>query len=115
MNYEDIVLNHKCAKAYEWDKWRDEIPQLSFHSNWLIRIVPPFGGAIIRFRVSTSENPTNDISVYLDCYDNLGSNGAPYWEIYPFDEDTFRCAMHDTESLLKHISLALDGYKSKKE
>ena len=68
-------------QQYEWNKWTKEIPSLNFKKKWNVKIIPPCTGAIIRFRV-TYKNRW--VSVYLDCYDELGFFGEPYWEIYPY-------------------------------
>lgn len=44
------------------------------------------------------------VSVYLDCFDNLGVYGEPYWEVYPYDDDIYRCDMKDTKKLLRAIN-----------
>jgi len=85
----------------EWAKWRDKIPQIQFPNDWKVRIIPPLARAVIRFHV-------NDISIYLDCYDNLGCVGEPYWEIYPAaDGDCERFLMADVTGLLDGIKRAL--------
>lgn len=79
-----------------------EIPWISFPSDWKVQIIPPFCGAIARFRVELPDGRTK--SIYLDYFDRLGSFGQPYWECYPCDGDTFRCAMDETDELLKAIA-----------
>lgn len=90
-----------------WQEWKKYIPSLKFDPSWEVTIIPPFSGAMIRFIVQ-KEN-SRRISVYLDCYDVLGSFGAPYWEIYPYENGTYRVAMNDTEELMKSIGYALDA------
>lgn len=98
--------------TYEYDqkmesrKWSEEIPFINFPNDWKIKIIPPFAGAVVRFRI---EKNNAAVSVYLDCYDHLGCYGEPYWEIYPYNEDTFRCDMKDTDSLLKAIEETLNN------
>jgi len=101
----------KCLerdRIQEYDKWCKEIPPLRFQPDWNVRIVPPHTGAIVRFVV---EKDGVRVSVYLDCYDQLGSFGAPYWEIYPYNDDTYRCRMENTDDLLAHIAEALEQGK----
>lgn len=43
-------------------------------------------------------------SIYLDCYGRLGCYGSPYWEVYPYEGDVFRCDMSDAEGLLNAIA-----------
>jgi hypothetical protein len=99
----EVSIGHsEYERVFEWSKWDREIPSINFPKEWAIKIIPPFGNAIIRFRVN------KEISVYLDCYGMLGAVNEPYWEIYPTqDNDTFRCSMNDTDELLKAISEAL--------
>lgn len=91
--------------TFEWDKWMNLIPSIQFPSDWSIQIIPPFAGAISRFRANKGKE---SISVYLDCFDMLGSldyelekEPIPYWEAYPINEDIFRCEMNDTDRLIK--------------
>jgi len=102
-NYELIL---KYDKIMENNKWSQEIPYISFPSDWEVQIIPPFLGALIRFRVKKGKA---EVSIYLDCYDNLGSVGSPYWEVYPYEGDVFRCDMLDTESLLRAIGESISG------
>lgn len=92
---------------YEWRKWADQIPYLELPNTYKIKVIPPFGGAIARFIVS---NGKKSASVYLDCYDELGYFGEPYWEIYPcVNGDTYRCAMDETEELIEEIVKSVEG------
>jgi len=74
---------YDVEKTFEWEKWAKEIPFINWPSNWSIKAIPPFCGAVIRYRIVDNENPENSVSVYLDCYDALGCVGSPYWEVYP--------------------------------
>jgi hypothetical protein len=97
----DDMLPFIVAEKDEYRKWAAEIPFLEFPSGWKVKIVPPFAGAIARFQV---EIGSEHVSIYLDCYDRLGLFGAPYWEVYPYQGDTGRCAMNDTSELLRMIA-----------
>ena len=90
----------------ETGKWRNEIPFIKFPSDWEIQITPPFSGATVRFRVKKGDA---HVSVYLDCYDRLGSCGQPYWEVYPYEGDVFRCLMDETDLLLTAIERSLNA------
>lgn len=74
------------------------MPFINFPSDWLIQIIPPFGGAMVRFRVILPDGRRK--SVYADFYDNLGYYGSPYWEIYPVDDDIARCPIEAVAELL---------------
>jgi hypothetical protein len=103
-------LTYAIEEAYEWRKWCKEIPFINFPPNFLIQVVPPFGGAVIRFRVNHKKYPDKQISVYLDCYDMLGGMEGPYWEIYPAaGGDVNRCSMNETEELIKAIQESFDA------
>ena len=72
------------------EKYRDHgdtAGLIEFPEGWKVKIIPPFGGAMGRFRVY-NEDESRSVSVYMDCYDNLGyMGGKPYWEVYPTVED----------------------------
>lgn len=104
----DYILRAKIEEKDEFKKWMTEIPVLSFPSNWKVKIIPPFHGAIVRFLVFDQEEKQR-VSVYLDCYDRLGYFGEPYWEIHPYDNDVYRIKMQDADELLKRIQEILDG------
>lgn len=91
---------------YEFKKWINEIPALHFKNEWEVYVIPPFAGAIARFRI---EYKGKFVSCYLDCYDELGYFGEPYWEIYPYKDDVFRCKMNNTELLMQKIDDILEG------
>ena len=105
LKYEDTIKIYDVARTLEYRKWTGEIPVIHFPSDWGIRVIPPFGGAVVRFKV-VKENAT--VSVYLDCYDQLGVYGKPYWEVYPFGEDITRCDMEDTKTLLENIAISIE-------
>lgn len=86
----------------EYYKWVKEIPFICFPDKYEVKIIPPFGGAVVRFLIQVKEHPElGTRSIYLDCYDILGSGGEPYWELFPCEtSDVFRCPMNDTQALL---------------
>ncbi len=100
----DYTIIPRYEALMQHDKWLKEIPKISFPSEWQVQISPPFAGAVVRFRVFCGKA---EVSIYLDCYDRIGHYGQPYWEVYPYDEDIFRCEMNDTESLLKAIATSI--------
>lgn len=104
----DYDLSYKLEERDEWRKWFKEIPFIPLKDTWQIQVIPPIGNAIVRFKVQSIINYETSCSVYLDCYDKLGSYGKPYWEIYPVAGDAARCDMEDIESLLANISKALN-------
>lgn len=93
---------------FEWRKWAQEIPALQFKSDWLVKVIPPYAGAVARFLVFHKLNPKEQVSVYLDCYNQLGFMDKPYWEIYPAkDGDTERFNIEDTANLIQAIDDSL--------
>jgi len=92
---------YKMSKAFEWDKWIKEIPSISLKSGWKIKVVPPFGGAIVRFSIIKGKA---HVSVYLDCYNQIGYMNEPYWEIYPDGYgDCKRFLMNEVDELTNGI------------
>jgi len=91
--------------AMETRGWINKIPYLRFNNNHEVRVIPPFAGATIRFNVRYKDKA---VSVYLDCYNNLGCMDEPYWEIYPYKGDAFRCLLNETEKLLSAIDKELN-------
>jgi len=103
---ENMLTVAKAENIKKYKEWSHKIPSLKFPSDWKITIIPPFGGAMVRFMVTRDEYPDQSVSVYLDCDDSLGCVGQPYWEIYPFKEDTYRFLMNETDDLMDGIDLA---------
>lgn len=101
---ENYTLIYEYEKQMEHKKWIKEIPYIQFPADWKVQIIPPFSGAVVRFRVQKDDI---EVSIYLDCYNWLGYYGSPYWEVYPYKGDVFRCDMADTESLLNSITQSL--------
>jgi len=105
MNFDKFKLSSECEEVFEWRKWAEKIPYIKWPSDWEVKAIPPFGGAIIRYNIKKEDKK---ISVYLDCYGILGGVASyPYWEIYPYKGDTFRCAINEIEELLEAIATAL--------
>lgn len=103
MKMDKYLLTAKYHEAMESQKWVVEIPFIKFPSDWEIKVIPPFAGAVVRFQVKVPQ-ARSPVSVYLDCYDRLGFFGAPYWEVYPHRGDIARCPMNDVKSLLEFIA-----------
>lgn len=101
----------KAEAELEVNKWSEKIPFIQFPSSWFVKPIYPFAGAMTRFLVS--EDEVKDVSVYLDCHNNLGYADGPYWEVYPVDDGTARCKMEDVESLLKFIQQGLEQMRGK--
>ena len=110
---DDILARSMVETKEEWRKWCDKIPCLHFDSDWNIKIIPPFAGALIRFIVSKN-NKT--VSVYFDGYSKLGymydshDKPIPYFEIYPApdSDDVKRYYIDETDEMLNDIKKVLD-------
>lgn len=102
-NISEIAQHEQKMGFLDWSR---RIPKLTFHSSWEVKIIPPFGGAMVRFVAYKGDL---QCSVYLDCHSNLGAVNEPYWEAYPFQEDTFRCMLDETEKLMFVLSCVLNG------
>lgn len=96
--------------------WKDEIkriPFLTFRSDWQVRVIPPFGDAVVRFQVLLSSGLLK--SVYMDARNSLGMWGSvtgkaeAYWEVYPYKGDVGRCDLDDTIMLMEMIQDETDG------
>lgn len=106
MNFEQRLARAKLEQDEDWLQWCHQIPFIPFDAGWQVKVIPPFGGAMARFKVEFNGYIT---SVYLDCADSLGCVGVPYWEVYPVDGDTGRCLMHEVDELLDLIRKS-DGF-----
>lgn len=103
-SYEDKKCVYETEALNEYRKWLKEIPHLSFKKNWLVKVAPPYAGAVARFVVVHKKNPEEWVSVYLDCYDELASMGFPYWEAYPINGDVARFQLNkDEDEMLAQI------------
>lgn len=102
---EKFDLKTKRYEIEDKQKWREDIktiPFIQFPADWKVQIIPPFGDAVVRFRVQLPSG--KEKSVYLDTRESLGYYGGPYWEVYPYRGDVTRCDMEDIESLLLNIA-----------
>lgn len=103
MNNDRYEAAWAYTSAFETRSWVEKIPAIKFPKDWEIQIIPPFGGALCRFRVN------GIVSVYLDGYDILGYYGEPYWEIYPYEDDVFRCGMNEIDNLIEAIQESINA------
>ena len=92
----------------DWIKTFFEVPAFTVPDGCTIKVAPPFGGAVARFRII---GYGKDISVYLDTQMALGSYSGPYWEAYPIDGDTVRYPMADIDKLMSCIECEILGEK----
>lgn len=82
-------------------EWVEKIPRVRFDPEWDVRAIPPFGGALVRYKV---RHNGAFVSIYLDGDNSLGYGPEPaYWEVYPYEGDVWRCRIDETESLVEAI------------
>lgn len=101
MNKFNAMITYE--QTFEPREWAGKIPALNFKAHWNVKILPPFGGAIIRFQAETNKGY---VSVYLDCYDQLGIMGQPYWEVFD-GEDTERFLLEEYEQMMARVEEVL--------
>jgi hypothetical protein len=94
----------KYARDREFRKIGATMPVLHFPATWGVQVIWPFGGAAARFVVTKG---THRVSVYADFDESLGYFGEPYWEVYPYHGDTWRCALAEGDELINAISVAI--------
>lgn len=101
----DWMQRADLERSENWREWVGRMPAIQFKPEWKVKILPPFAKAMARFYIDIDNA---HVSVYLDVNDSLGSVGQPYWEIYPYNDDTCRVYMNDTDELVEKISEALE-------
>lgn len=106
------LISRYDMNAIDWETKVEEalkktpVPWIRFPADWEVQIVFPFCGAAVRFLVRRGNR---QVSIYGDYFDCLGSQGEPYWEVYPVGDDVGRCAISDVRELLNMIRKALEG------
>lgn len=95
---------YKIESDQDWLGEIKTIPFIQFPADWKIQIIPPFGDAVVRFRVQLPSG--EERSIYLDKRNSLGyweNPDEPYWEVYPYQDDVGRCGMNEINLLLEMI------------
>lgn len=101
----DTIIISKYESLQEYRKWGGRLPAFNFDKEWDVHIVPPFGGAIIRFCIKHNDK---QVSVYFDGYSELGymvdenDEPIPYFEYYD-GTDCHRYYMHESEKMMDDI------------
>lgn len=91
----------------DWAKWAKKIPYIKIPNGCSVQPLPPFGGAMARFKVIAPSG--EEVSIYLDVNNSLGYEEHPYWELYPYYDDVSRCGIHETDELYNAMLVSL-GY-----
>lgn len=101
------VMRFMGKQSAEQRAWYDKMPRIPFPNDWDVRAVPPFGGAMVRYRI---QRGGAEVSVYMDAHDKLGCVGQPYWEIHPNPEgECDRFLLREVDDLVAGIAAALDA------
>lgn len=101
-----LNISHELTELAEWREWSEVIPYLQLDPRLELKVVPPFSGALIRFLVRNKETK-EVVSIYLDGYNLLGYYEKPYWEMYPYENDVFRCGIQEIDLLVENIEEVL--------
>ena len=51
----DRIDRYKIEKAQDWRGWIAKIPAIQFDPGWQVQVIPPFSGALARFRVTVGD------------------------------------------------------------
>ena len=103
---QETMLIASYDNLQECRKWATKIPPLHFEKEWDVKIIPPFGGALIRFAIDYNGK---HISVYFDGFSKLGwmydgnDNPVPYFEVNYYSRDVRRYLMDESEQMMKDI------------
>jgi hypothetical protein len=82
----------KIESIFEYLEWALKLPYIKWPAHYLIKALPPFLGAMVRYFVAKEGDEENHVSIYLDCHDLLGCYGSPYWEVMGMKtKDPARC------------------------
>ena len=104
-DFETSMTIAKYDALQETRKWINELPVFHFEKEWDVKIIPPFGGAVIRFWINHNDK---HVSVYFDAYSELGymydedDNPIPYFELYDGD-DCRRYCINESEQMMEDI------------
>ena len=110
---DNLLSRCNLERVEKWRDWIDKLPTIPLDTSICrIKVIPPFGGALIRFRVYPMDTDEISVSVYLDVNQSLGIWDGPYWEIYPAtNNDTKRFELEDVEHMCKEIIRSLQIQK----
>jgi hypothetical protein len=99
------ISRYEIERAEDWHSWIDKIQPFELRQGYIIKVIPPFGGALTRFLIGhTSSDRT--VSIYFDGFGNLGAMDYPYYEAYEIAGETYRSA--DINEILVQIYLEFE-------
>ena len=99
-----LQIRYKLEEKERWKDWIKKLPSFNFDSDWNVKIIPPFAGALIRFYI---EKNGKTASMYLDVNSRLGfmyddnDEAIPYYEIYT--DDTYRYYLNQVDEMMADI------------
>lgn len=116
MNFDDRL---KLEHSENWKKIKDKLPFFNFDENWLVKIIPPYLGVMVRFIIADKDlnefDSKNFVSIYYDEYGFLGS-AIQYWEIrLGLNGQTSRFYLNDTEGITSEIREFFNNLKQGKK
>ena len=111
IDFELERLRHEVEAQEHWKDWLRKMPALRFDSDWDVRVIPPFAGALARFWIDKGDK---HVSVYFDTLSRLGwmmdgEEPIPYFELYPFEDDVKRYHLDETDELMRDIRAVLNA------
>lgn len=107
----ETMIISQYEKLQECREWGAKLPSFNFEKEWNVKIIPPFGGAVIRFCI---EHNGKNVSVYFDGYSELGwvmddqDNPIPYFEYYD-GEECYRYYINESEKMMDDIRNFLES------
>lgn len=100
-NVQNYVDRYSMEDRLQWREIAAKMPFFEVPAGYQISVIPPFGGAEVRFLVKRPDG--KKISVYADFYTSLGYMPEPYWEVYPYLDDVGRCGIDEVDKLWEMI------------
>lgn len=106
--FEQRSIRYKVEQEQRWQDEVARLPWIQFPSDWKVKVIPPYGDAVVRFLVTLPDG--REKSVYHDSRASLGEyfddmdEPIPYWEVYPVNGDVGRCGTDEVELLLEMIA-----------
>lgn len=99
------VERYEIESREKWNDYFDAMDFIELRPNYLFKVIPAVGGAILRFRIKYFNN---EFSIYFDALNSLGYMNSPYFEVHPNKEgDCSRS--YDFKDLLKEIYEICEG------
>ena len=113
VQFQPTLDRYRHEDVAGWRAATINIPAFELPPGFKIQVIPPFGAAAASFVIFKGDN---QVSVYLDTTDSLGSVGQPYWEAYPIGVDgNVRYMNNETEfnEMIADIINTLNEYPVK--